>query len=87
MREHADLRILDAVGKLCPWPLLMSKQALLTLADGEYLRVLADDPLAELDLRALCERAGHTLVALSWNAEHTRFEALIQKASAAPMKV
>jgi tRNA 2-thiouridine synthesizing protein A len=75
---HAEL---DAIGRLCPWPLLMSKQALQTLAAGEVLRVSADDPLAELDLRSLCERAGHSLLELQWNEAATQFIALIRKSA------
>jgi tRNA 2-thiouridine synthesizing protein A len=73
---------LDAIGKLCPWPLLMSKQALLTLAEGDLLKVRADDPLAELDLRSLCDRGAHTLLELRWNETATEFVALIRKARA-----
>jgi len=71
-------QILDARGTLCPWPLLQAKAALAQLSSGALLAVYADDPLAELDLRALCERAGHTLAAIS---EHDgQLYALIAKA-------
>jgi len=63
-----EAHILDARGTLCPWPLLKTKAALAQLSSGELLAVYADDPLAELDLRALCERAGHTLAAISEHA-------------------
>jgi tRNA 2-thiouridine synthesizing protein A len=58
----------DARGRLCPWPLLLTKTALASAPTGAVLCVLADDPLAELDLRALCLRAGHRLLALQINA-------------------
>ena len=61
--------IVDARGELCPWPVLKTKAALAPLASGALLAVYADDPLAELDLRALCERAGHTLVTSSERAD------------------
>ena len=54
--------IVDARGQLCPWPLILAKQALSQLASGATIEVWADDPLAELDLRALCARAGHGFV-------------------------
>ena len=60
--------IVDARGEFCPWPLLNTKAALAPLASGALVAVYADDPLAELDLRALCERAGHTLVECSAHA-------------------
>jgi tRNA 2-thiouridine synthesizing protein A len=62
---HAFDHTLDALGKLCPWPLLLTKEALKTLEPGQVLRVLADDPLAELDIRSLCERTGQALIDLT----------------------
>jgi tRNA 2-thiouridine synthesizing protein A len=58
---QADVE-LDALGKLCPWPLVLAKRALQSMQSGKILRVLSDDPLAELDIRALCERDGHLLL-------------------------
>lgn len=40
---------------------------------GEYLEVLADDPLAEVDLRVFCERFGHRLVGPEWELDAQRF--------------
>ena len=54
-----DTQVLDTLGQLCPWPLVLSKKALSLLPMGATLEVWADDPLAELDLRALCVREGH----------------------------
>jgi tRNA 2-thiouridine synthesizing protein A len=58
---QADVE-LDALGKLCPWPLVLAKRALQSMQSGKILRVLSDDPLAELDIRALCDRDGHLLL-------------------------
>jgi tRNA 2-thiouridine synthesizing protein A len=54
--------LLDALGQLCPWPLVLSKQALKSLPASATLEVWVDDPMAELDLRALCAREGHRLI-------------------------
>lgn len=67
-KPPAGARIVDARGELCPWPLLKAKAALGELESGALIAVYADDPLAELDLRALCERAGHTLLECFDNA-------------------
>lgn len=64
----AGARIVDARGELCPWPLLRAKAALGELEPGAQIAVYADDPLAGLDLRALCERAGHALLACVENS-------------------
>jgi tRNA 2-thiouridine synthesizing protein A len=73
--------VVDARGKLCPWPLLMTKQCLLGQGVGSVVCVLADDPLAELDLRAFCLRAGHQLLELKVS-ETGQITARIQKAAA-----
>lgn len=61
---------LDARGLRCPWPALRLARALRTGEQGERFEVLADDPNAEREMRAVAEAAGRTLVGL---AEH-RFE-------------
>ena len=71
--------MLDALGKLCPWPLVLTKQALKALSYGDELCVTADDPFAELDIRALCERDGHDFVTLEHSAESVAFTIRIRK--------
>ena len=53
-------RTLDVRGLACPLPLLRARAALATqsLAAGETLVVLADDPEAPIDLAALAADAG-----------------------------
>jgi tRNA 2-thiouridine synthesizing protein A len=58
-----DVSTLDARGLTCPLPVLKARKALQGLPAGARLRVLATDPGAVGDIRALCEAAGHTLVA------------------------
>ncbi len=70
---------LDAIGQLCPWPLVLTKQALKGVRGGDELRVLADDPFAELDIRALCERDGHEFLALEQSADKGAFTMRIRK--------
>ena len=54
-------RRLDARGLLCPEPVFRVRSEIRNMRSGELLEVLADDPLAELDLRVFCERFGHQL--------------------------
>ena len=56
--RRVDLRV-DAVGLICPEPALRARNALDRLRPGALLEVLTDDPLAEVDLRILCDRGGH----------------------------
>ena len=64
MTNLNSVTTLDALGQLCPWPLVLTKQALKNVLSGAELCVLTDDPLAELDIRALCERDGHEFLSL-----------------------
>lgn len=77
--DKNSITTLDALGQLCPWPLVLTKQALKALAGGETLRVLADDPFAELDIRALCEREGHAFLSLEHSQENAAFTIHIRK--------
>lgn len=48
---------IDCRGELCPLPVLKARRAL--QAAGQRIALLCTDPMAELDLRALCAREGH----------------------------
>ncbi len=52
---------LDAIGLLCPLPVLKARKRLQALQSGETLAVLADDPAAIVDIPHFCTEAGHTL--------------------------
>lgn len=54
MDETLDLR-----GLKCPLPAMMAKRALARLAPGAALIVLADDPLATVDIPHMCHGEGH----------------------------
>ena len=55
-------KILDAKGVNCPLPILKSKKALLDVAPGETLEVLATDPGSVADFAAFCRMTGHELL-------------------------
>lgn len=48
--------IVDARGLSCPEPLVLARLALKQHAAGRVLEVWATDPLASLDIEALCAR-------------------------------
>lgn len=60
MSEQGE--ILDALGLLCPLPVLKARKRLKALPDGALLRVLADDPAAIVDIPHFCTEAGHALL-------------------------
>lgn len=61
---------LDAIGLLCPLPVLKARKRLKSLEDGALLHVLADDPAAVIDIPHFCAEAGHALVSQSDQGAH-----------------
>ncbi len=59
MKHDHDL---DAVGLLCPLPVLKARKRLMALEVGQVLRMTADDPAAIVDVPHFCAEAGHTLL-------------------------
>ena len=60
MDETLDLR-----GLKCPLPALLAKKALARLAPGAAVTVLADDPLATVDIPHMCHSEGHTVESMA----------------------
>jgi tRNA 2-thiouridine synthesizing protein A len=56
MDETLDLR-----GLKCPLPAMLAKKALARLAPGAAIIVLADDPLAAVDIPHMCHGEGHAV--------------------------
>jgi tRNA 2-thiouridine synthesizing protein A len=52
----------DARGHRCPVPTLRLGRALERAAPGQHITLLADDPLAKVDVPHFLAQAGHTLV-------------------------
>ena len=72
--EHQTL---DCIGLYCPMPVLQTRQEMDSLAVGQILEVLADDPAAEEDIKAWAKRAGQKILNIDKTDEGLRF--LIQK--------
>lgn len=53
---------LDTKGLLCPLPVLKLRKALQSLAIGEQIQMVADDPAAQIDVPHFCNEAGHRLI-------------------------
>lgn len=54
---------IDAIGLLCPLPVLKARKRLLAMKTGEVLRLTASDPAAVIDVPHFCAEAGHRLLA------------------------
>ncbi len=50
--------VLDCRGRPCPVPVIELARALPTVAVGEVVQVLSDDPAARLDIPAWCRMRG-----------------------------
>ncbi len=59
MREYIEI---DALGLLCPLPVLRARKALQSMDSGQVLRILADDPAAVIDMPHFCAESGHELL-------------------------
>ena len=57
-----DVVEVDARGLLCPLPVLRLRKRLLPLPPGATVRLLATDPMAEIDIPHFCAEAGHDLL-------------------------
>ena len=53
---------LDARGLICPLPVLKLRKRLQAIAPGQVMRVMADDPVAVIDIPHFCTEAGHVLI-------------------------
>jgi tRNA 2-thiouridine synthesizing protein A len=65
--------LVDARGHRCPVPTLRLRRALEAAAAGEIVELLADDPLARVDVPHFCGEAGHELVAAKEDGTAMRF--------------
>jgi tRNA 2-thiouridine synthesizing protein A len=59
MTEQLDLR-----GLKCPLPALLARRALLRAAPGTVLEVVADDPLAAIDIPHMCAQEGFAVLSV-----------------------
>ena len=53
---------IDAVGLLCPLPVLKARKRLSKVARGEVVRLRADDPASIVDVPHFCAESGHELM-------------------------
>lgn len=53
---------LDARGLICPLPVLRLRKRLLGLPAGAEVTMLADDPVAAIDIPHFCREDGHELL-------------------------
>jgi tRNA 2-thiouridine synthesizing protein A len=64
---------LDMTGYFCPEPVIRANEEIESLAVGELLEVLADDPSSKPDITSWAKRTGHELVSVEEKAGVFRF--------------
>jgi len=64
--------VLDLRGLKCPLPALLAKRALLRAAPGTSLDVIADDPLAAVDIPHMCTQERFEVLASRRDAQLVR---------------
>ena len=59
LKDEAPAQTLDTLGRVCPYPLLLTKKAVEKLSSGQVLKVLCDAPAsAEDSIPRFCEKSG-----------------------------
>lgn len=64
MSDEGDQH-LDARGLRCPLPVIRMESCLRAMKDGEILVIIADDPIASVDIPYFCHQGGHLCVRLA----------------------
>ena len=77
MDETLDLR-----GLKCPLPAMLAKKALARLEPGAALIVLADDPLAVVDIPHMCHGEGHAVDSVASRDGMSEFRLRVRSAMA-----
>jgi TusA-related sulfurtransferase len=76
MTTNPDL-VLDCTGLYCPEPVFRTRMSLDQLEVGQILKITADDPAAEEDIKRLIKRLGHEILISETDGDEVEF--LIRK--------
>ena len=60
---------IDCIGLYCPEPIFRVRTAMDELEKGQVLKVTADDPAAEEDLKRLSKRLGHVVLEITHDGD------------------
>jgi len=77
--------VIDAIGLLCPLPVLKARKALAGMPEGAVLCLLASDPAAIVDVPHFCAESGHDYLGQSPAPDHVVYR--IRKGPARPNSV
>jgi tRNA 2-thiouridine synthesizing protein A len=68
-----DEQVLDLCGLKCPLPALLARRRLAALVPGTTLAVVADDPMAAIDIPHMCRNEGFDVVDIARHGDASRF--------------
>lgn len=74
--------ILDLRGLKCPLPAMLAKKALMPMQAGAVVKVLADDPLAVVDIPHMCHGEGHAVESVASRDGYSEFALRVRSGSA-----
>ena len=74
MGEAPSPIVVDARGHRCPVPTLRLRRALEKAAEGQTVRLLADDPLARIDVPHFAQTEGFRLISSQQDGATLVFE-------------
>ena len=72
-KAHAT-ESLDLRGLKCPLPALFARRALERSAPGTTIEVLADDPMAIVDVPHMCRQEGYDVLSADRAGNESRFQ-------------
>ena len=72
----SDERLVDARGHRCPVPTLRLRRAVESAPSGQKIRLLADDPMARIDVPHFAAQTGLTI--LDSKTEDSIFSIVVQ---------
>jgi TusA-related sulfurtransferase len=61
-KDYKINKEIDCVGYYCPMPIAMTKEAIDEIEIGQILKIEADDPASEEDIKRWAKRTGHDLL-------------------------
>lgn len=64
---------IDTRGLMCPLPVLRTAKVLRAAPVGDVVTVLADDPIAVVDIPHFCAEAGHRLISQTDDGDHQAY--------------
>ena len=68
------MKVIDARGHRCPTPTLKLGRALRNAAPGDRFELIADDPMARIDVPHFVSQTGHRLDSIEEDGPALRFQ-------------